>query len=251
MVPPGGKGIVTLKVYTRTLSGAFKKYALVYTNDPVMKRFKLTLKGEVIPLVRFEPDSAVNFFGVAGTRFEKTLTICPGQDRPLNIKKVSTDIPRMVGYELSRQDNGCYTLRVINKLKEPGSYSGRLDIHTGYLEKKVYQVRVTSLIAPKVEVFPARLVVGKLSRRKPKESRRVTLSSNMGGSITVKHISYNRKFFEVEVDESASRNGRLRLTVTFDPAALPPGRFREPLVLSFKERNLDPVRVTVVGQVDE
>ncbi len=251
MIPPGGKGTVTLTVHTKTLSGAFKKYALVYTNDPVMKRFKLTLKGEVIPLVRFEPDSAVNFFGVAGTPFEKTLTVCPGQDRPLFIKKVSTDIPKMVGYELGRADNGCYTLRIINKLKEPGSYHGRLDIHTGYLEKKVFQVQVTALIAPKVEVFPAQLVLGKLSRKNPKESRRVTVSSNVGGSITVKEISYNRKFFEVKVDESASQNGRLRLTVVLDPAALPAGRFREPLVLSFKERNLDPVKITVVGQVDE
>jgi len=54
-IPPGGKGEIVLRIRTRGFTHRVRKTATITTNDPHNKTFKLSIGGDIKPVVKFDP----------------------------------------------------------------------------------------------------------------------------------------------------------------------------------------------------
>ena len=66
VIPPGGKGKVTIEIDSSRIRGEFEKKAIVWSNDPDRMSVALYLKGKVMAHISLEPGGYISIVGVKG-----------------------------------------------------------------------------------------------------------------------------------------------------------------------------------------
>jgi len=136
VIPPGGKGKVTMGIDSSRIRGKFEKKAIVWSNDPDRMSVALYLKGEVKPHISLEPGAYISLVGVKGETPPGHVEIINNHESPVKITGVDNDLPDRVRWRLEEITPGSlYRLEVEDISKKGGDYTAHLTIRTDNPEK--------------------------------------------------------------------------------------------------------------------
>ena len=131
VVPPGGKGKITLVINTTRLRGSFKKKDMVWSNDPARRGIALYLKGTVRPHIDMKPGGYLSLNGHKNRVPKERLEIINNHESPLKILGVENKLPNHIKWSIKEVKPGfVYRLEVEDISNKAGIYSGRLNIRT-------------------------------------------------------------------------------------------------------------------------
>ncbi|SLM28459.1 exported hypothetical protein [Desulfamplus magnetovallimortis] len=133
-IPPGGEGIISMKVNTRGYGGRkLSKTITVMTNDIMTPNVTLTVSGMIENFVTIIP-RFLRLTGKAGETVKSVVKIVPESKYPFSITGISAQDRTNIKYELNENtaDSGEkeYAITVENVKKEAGSYYDVLILKT-------------------------------------------------------------------------------------------------------------------------
>ncbi|RLB40236.1 MAG: hypothetical protein DRH12_10350 [Deltaproteobacteria bacterium] len=136
VIPPGGRGTVTLKVKTKGYQGNVTKSARVYTNDP-MARMVLLRISAVIKVPIYLSSRYVYFYGREGQKQTRVVDILAKKDKPLELTPIKFTLnDDKVTYDLTEVEKGKrFRIKFTTNNPRAGSYYGYLKLKTNYLDK--------------------------------------------------------------------------------------------------------------------
>jgi hypothetical protein len=136
VIPPGGRGAITLTLDTRVVRGAFEKGAAVWSDDPERGFVPLYLRGEVKPHVLLEPGAYLSLQGVVGKVGAESLEIKNNREMPLELTGLAHDLAGRIRCRLRVIKTGyVYRLQVEDISNQAGTYTGRVRMRTNLAEK--------------------------------------------------------------------------------------------------------------------
>ena len=136
VIPPGGRGKITLSIDTERIRGGFEKKAVVWSNDMSKRSIVLYLRGEVKPHISLEPGGYLSLWGIMGQVPAEHLEIINNHERPLNITGIESDLPNHIRWHLKELEAGyIYKLEVEDISKSAGDYTGHLFVGTDNPQK--------------------------------------------------------------------------------------------------------------------
>jgi hypothetical protein len=151
-VPPGGEGKIKLTVRTEGYQGAVHKSAMVYTNDPVKKTIRLSLKGFVKVPILVSP-RGVRLYGEEGQILTRIVEVRAELDKPLTLTPGHFNLTEKLTYSIEEMEKGKrFQIRFATIPGPPQSYSGFLRLKTNYPEKPEMTIQIKVRIQKRAEV---------------------------------------------------------------------------------------------------
>jgi len=195
-VPPGGEGIITLKVDLRGYHGRVAKGATVFTNDPKSPRLALLIKGTVRPVIEVKPAPSVVFRGVAKALTEQSLDLI-SRSGPFHIQKVETDLGDRIEFRLETVTEGTHYRLVVANRASSGSYQGVLTCFTDHPQKPKIQVRVTGAIEGVIGIRPTNVLVGRLNAQSPPRSGSILIVNNEDRPFRITQLTFDDRLLSI------------------------------------------------------
>ena len=142
---------MTVKVNTNGYGGrAINKGVRVYTNDPELPEFNLSMAGKVERFAEITPDRLV-LAGYAGETMRQTVTIRTRETHPFRITDMRHRHVESLKIKLDQTDQGCcteYVLTVENVREAPGRYVDQIQLQTDSDIKPEIRLVVSVFIRP-------------------------------------------------------------------------------------------------------
>ncbi|MFH0844401.1 MAG: hypothetical protein V1930_02925 [Pseudomonadota bacterium] len=147
VIPPGGKGTVTLKIDTEKMDGDFEKKALVWSNDRENVAVAIYLKGEVKPAISMEPGGYIPLQGVKGKVPPGEIQILNNLPGPVKITSVESNLPDRIRWHLEEIKPGyVYRLKVEDISEQLGDYTGHLTVRTDNPKKPILTIIINGQV---------------------------------------------------------------------------------------------------------
>jgi hypothetical protein len=125
VVPAGGRGIVTLILDTNDITGAFRKTAVVKTNDPSNPVVTLVMTGETQSHIKVDMGRRIDLIGCKGEITSATATITDVEGKPLVLAGVENPMSQYLDAKLLPEPGGkAYKLTLTVKSTEPIEFAG-------------------------------------------------------------------------------------------------------------------------------
>jgi hypothetical protein len=228
-IPPGGEGTITVQLRTRGYRGRITKSAAVYTNDPVRRKTQISLSVTVRPRIIVEPGHRVVLRGIIGDDIRQVRRIRPGDDHPLEISRVETNLESLIDCELRPKGQGHeYELEVANEGSRRIATRGFVKLLTNHPRERDVTLWVFLDVRPELESWPRELSFQRTSTTRAGKGalRRVlTLVNNRGREFRLQGVEYNDQYFRVRPVARTGRPGsRQQLEVEPRLDHLPAGR---------------------------
>ena len=119
VIPPGGRGAITLTLKPYSLLGQFQKHTTVRSNDPCRPEEVLVLRGASQSHIEFAPGRIIRLWGKPNDEMRSTVRVISHLPLPLIIQEFRTDIPDRIEVSLAVADPGrVYALEVRNKSRD-------------------------------------------------------------------------------------------------------------------------------------
>jgi hypothetical protein len=149
VIPPGGRGEITLTIKPHSVEGQFQKHAQVKSNDPNQPEAVLVLQGFSQRQIEFAPSRIIRLWGNPSEDLRSKVQVISHLPVPLNIKEFRTDIPEKIEVSLAVEEPGrVYALEIRNKCKEPNRYQGKIELLTTAPQHPQLIVRVFGYVSP-------------------------------------------------------------------------------------------------------
>ena len=247
-IPPGGVGTITLKVNTRGYNGNIVKGALVRTNDPAQQAVNIAVRANVLPYILVEPGGAILLSGIAGDDVRQTVQIRPGDDFPLEIQQVNSELGSQIDYKLTKEkDKDGYELVVNVNGGEPRRMSGKLYLVTNHPGKRDLILPVRIDLKPELETWPNVVAFGPVSIPKPNLSAPVLtlyVTNHRGQGFVIRNLQYNREYFEVRsIPSTPEPAARYQIEVRPRLDRLPVGTSDDTLIIEINARPNQPFKI--------
>ena len=226
-IPPGGEGKVTLQMNLAGYRGKVTKSATVFSNDPSQGRARITLTGQVQPLIEVQPTSLL-FRGLPEEMRSSTVALT-GVSEPFKVLKVRSTVDDDISYDLETLEEGKrYAVKVSNKRLEAGQYRGLLKIETDHPRKPQVVVRVRGYVEGGISVRPRVITVGKLFPERPVRTGQFTVTSRQGEPLEIVRLTYDESLLEVNRKSLKDSDGKeLLLEVVPRMERVGPGEHRK------------------------
>jgi hypothetical protein len=131
IIPPGGKGSITLEVNSRTVRGKFEKKAMIWSDDASQMSIAVYVRGEVQPNVELTPGGYLSLWGTIGKTIKAHVDITNNHKEPMRITRVWHDMASHVKWKLTPIHPGyAYRLTVTDQSRSPAEYIGHLWLET-------------------------------------------------------------------------------------------------------------------------
>ena len=136
VVPPGGKGEITVEIDSNSVRGKFEKKVIIWTNDLERRSVALYLTGEVKPHIALEPGSYLSLWGDKDQVVKDHLEIINNHEKAIKILSIDTDLTDQIRWHLKEITPGFhYRLEVEDISKAGKEYTGHLFIKTDNPQK--------------------------------------------------------------------------------------------------------------------
>ncbi len=229
ITPPGGKGTITLELDTTGITGAFRKSAVVASNDPSQPFVTLVMLGETKSRIEVEGEKGrrIEVIGCLGEKVSTTVTLSDPAGKPLMIAAVENPMQDYLDARLKALPGGKkYELTLTAKVKEPMEFAGPLFLVVPG-SSKVSLFAVVEVRGP-FTAQPHDLFFGALRKGVKPLSRSVLVKRACAPKLQIAKLDYNPKLFEVK-KEWLQPGERLMLEITPRVENLPKGPFNESL----------------------
>lgn len=205
-IPPGGEGIIALKLNLMNFQGNIKKTAVVMTNDPQDPKLLLTMQGTVKTLIDFSPSSAVSFRGMSHNLTESIVDMT-AVSQPFNIQKVETNLEGKISYEIEKVEEGKHYRLKVRNLVQKGNYNGFLRVFTDLAQKPQFLIRVNGFIEGEIAVKPQTVLVGRFAASQPVRQGKILVTSNRNQPFKITKVIYDEKLLKVAQQPLAKEAG--------------------------------------------
>ena len=150
-IPPGGTGLITLKLKTDGKAGeTIRHQATLYTDDPENATIELTMTGRVIAPAKIEPRAA-RLIGPPGSPVHTRIKITPPAANPFRVTSLAAADGKNIAFQLQEKSAAgtpCFVLDISNTRKAPGRYSDQITLTTTSAISPELVVRVYGIIRP-------------------------------------------------------------------------------------------------------
>ncbi len=143
-IPPGGQGKITLTIEPYSVMRQFKKNTRVVTNDPQRPEITLTLQGVARPIIEIKPTHIVRLQGTPQDNPKFQVRFTSNLLTPWEITEYRTNMAMSdVEIEVKPEQPGkVYVVEVRNKRREPGKYTGVIELMTTSAKRPRLMLRV-------------------------------------------------------------------------------------------------------------
>jgi hypothetical protein len=231
VVPPGGKGEITLKLDTTGITGAFRKTAVVASNDSSQPFVTLVMTGETLGRIKVEGADGrrLKLAGCLGQEITTSATLVDPQGGQLFIAAVENPMDDYLKAELTPLEPGKrYRLTLTATASQPMEFAGPLFLVVPG-SGKVSLFAMVEVRGP-FTAQPRDLYFGGLRRDQPALSRSILVEKACVDRLEITKLEYNRELLEVKQvwDQPGER---LFLEVTPRLRNLPTGPLDEQLAI--------------------
>lgn len=203
-IPPGGKGLLKMKVSLKNYVGKVDKKATIHSNDPQDPELVVRMQGTVVPLIDIQPSTDIIFRGMADQLSEWPLNLTQST-ASFHITGTESNLGDNVSYRLETVEDGKhYRLTVANKLKR-GNYGGFIKLTTDMAQKPDIIIRVSGFIEGEISVKPQNILIGKLSANQPERVGKIVMTSNRNQPFEITRMVYDSKLMAVTWEPSGDQ----------------------------------------------
>ena len=153
-IPQGGKGRITLNVRTTGYQGNISKRAIVYTDDPDMKRFTLTINAVVKPIIRIKPNKFIFIRKKAGKEGKAEITLSSDVYPEFKITKVSAFPQEAVKAEYEKEGKEWKVKLLFSKNLKLGQNRGYVRIWTNIKKYPAVWINYLCEVEGKIKLVP-------------------------------------------------------------------------------------------------
>lgn len=236
ITPPGDKGTITLTLDTKGITGAFRKTAVVATNDTSKPFITLVMMGETKSRVEIEGKTGrrLEVIGCLGEKISTTVTLKSPEDKPLMIAAVENPMKQYLDAKLKALPGGKkYELTLTAKAKEAMEFAGPIFLVVPG-SSKVSLFAVVEVRGP-FTAQPHDLFFGALAKGLKPMGRSVLVKRACAPQLKIAKLDYNHDLFEVKQDWTKP-NERLMLEIIPKVNNLPKGPFNEYLGIQAEDK---------------
>lgn len=148
-IPPGGQGRVTFRIVPYAVIHKFCKKGEIFTNDPQQRPAVIQLCGFAKPFIEIQPSHIIRFTGNPQENLTARIRLLNHQATPLTIKGTRTDLGDKIGVTVNTLEPGkVFELVVTNKVKNPETYKGKIEVLTSSDKRPRLVFRVFADLAP-------------------------------------------------------------------------------------------------------
>ncbi len=227
ITPPGDKGSITLKLDTKGITGAFRKTAVVASNDSSQPFATLVMVGETKSRIEIEGKTSrrLEVIGCLGEKVSTTVTLSDPEGKRLMIAAVENPMKQYLSAKLKALPGGKkYELTLTAKAKEAMEFAGPIFLRVPG-SSKVSLFAVVEVRGP-FTAQPHDLFFGALGKGLKPLSRSVLVKRACAPQLKIAKLDYNKNLFEVKEDWTKP-NERLMLEITPKVDNMPKGPFNE------------------------
>ncbi len=161
-IPPGNTGEIKATFNSGSYKGKVKKTITVLSNDPNTPNHKLSISGEIIQEISFDPQN-INFGSIrADNQTDKTVTVSiksqSGHD--FKITKITSSKP-YVEVHSTEEENGEYTIDVtLKNYHEIGRFSGKVYLQTNSTKQPKHSIIYYGVVEGDITIIQKRIYYG-------------------------------------------------------------------------------------------
>ena len=197
VTPPGKKGVVSLVLDTEGITGAFRKQAVVATNDSANPFVTLVLMGETLSLIQSDKGRRLELTGCLGDDIATTTILSDPEGRRLMIGGLENPMADYVEASLKALPGGkSYRLFLKSKVQEPMSFAGPLFFNLPGGPKVSLYLAVN--VKGPYEVQPHLVFFGGLAKSGPSLTRSIQIKKACAEKLVLDKIIYNQEYFDVK-----------------------------------------------------
>ena len=146
-IPPGQEGTITLKVDTKNKKGALKQIATVLSNDPQNPITKVSTILSIKQYIDVVPGTRVFLQGAAGEVVASEIAIVSREERPVAIKRITSNIDDKIAYKLRTVREGKeYRLDIKTRSGLSDVFRGKLVLETDSQKKPTIELSVMTRV---------------------------------------------------------------------------------------------------------
>jgi len=248
VIPPGGKGRVSLVVETEAFGGGIAKSATVFTNEPGNPRLNLVVKALVSEPVVARPGYA-RFMTVHGQKAEPSVqTVSATDGAPIQVLSVKSPYPFVKAtHSRNEGDAGDWRIELSLDRDAPvGSMADYVLVSTDHPEQPELKIALSGLVRPILTVAPK---VADFGRREVVEPQKKSLEIKNLGTPDVELTEAISDIAGLEAVIEPIEEGRIyriKLTLT---DALPKGDFEGRLTIKTSSAKQPVVEVPLRGTI--
>lgn len=149
VIPPGGKGRITVNFNTSGYRGFVERRFTIENNDPERPKMLFIMKTEVVMGVVIDPER-VEFIGRPGEEMSREVYIAPN-GTPFKIVEHSSRSDKNISYKLKETEVGGhmeYLLTICNLKQNVGRYFDEITLKTDSSVIPVIAIRINGSILP-------------------------------------------------------------------------------------------------------
>ena len=242
---PGSKGKVLVKLDTSGIHGAFRKTAVVSSNDPSQPFVTLVLIGETVSRIKVDKGRRLEVKGCLGENLVTEATLTDPDGKPLLITGVDNPMGNYLSAKVERLPGGkSYKLILKAIATEAMQFAGPIYLKIPGSKKQSLFVLVD--VRGPFTVRPHQLYFGGLRKGSASLTRSIMVRRACAPQLKVDQVLYNEDHFEVK--QVWQKDGQeLFLEVTPRLDRIPAGPFDEKLQIAVGGKAL-PVRLKGVVQ---
>ncbi|MDY0361733.1 MAG: hypothetical protein RBR08_09785 [Desulforegulaceae bacterium] len=135
-------GEIKVKISTSGRGGQeVEQEFYAYTNDPKNRKVNLKVNANVESIVSIKPDR-VHLWGNSGDKISETIKITPEKGYEFKILDIIAANGKEIEYKLEQNQNKSYSITVLNKKKDKGTYSDILFLKTDSKFKPALRINI-------------------------------------------------------------------------------------------------------------
>jgi len=256
-VKPGETTEIVLEYETRANNGDYEKGAVIGTNDPLLPKFPLHVKGKVYPaVVTYPPGNSVTFSNISNDVDDHMAYVAIlSKDRPeTQVLKATSSKPEqvLVSYAPMTEEE-CRELKTPKGVKVSinvkgglplGAFREEVVLATDHPKQPEVRLTVAGTMSGPVNLLPGRLILHQVDGKAGGKGE--IFVSVRGGRETKLEVASTPSPLQAEITplEGGARKGRYRLTVTIPPGT-PSARVEDEIVIKTDHPKADRVIVPV------
>lgn len=197
VVKPGQKGSVTIDLDTEGITGAFRKTAVVATNDASKPFVTLVMIGETQSRIKVDKGRRIKVSGCLGTDVSTTATLTDPDGKNILIAGIENPMSDYLEASLKAQPGGkayTLTLRVIADM--PINFAGPIFFRVpGQGKISLY---VVAEVRGPFAVQPHEVYFGGLTQNGYAPTRTILIRKDCAEKLDLQSLEYNEDLFEVK-----------------------------------------------------
>lgn len=213
VVKPGQKGVVTLDLDTTGITGAFRKTAVVATNDPTQPNATLVMLGETLSRLQVDKGRRIDLIGCLGSDISTVATLSDPDGKPVLITRVENPMKEYLDAKLEPLPGGKeYKLHLKAISKQPVEFAGPLFLHVAGSGKVT--IFIYCEVNGSFKLMPHELHFGTVSKGMDTAMQRaIVVEAACADTLKVESVVYDQKKFKVQ-QRWEEENKRMALILT-------------------------------------